>query len=438
MESTYRQIWRIAWPVMAASLAQNAVSLIDTFFLGLLGAVELAAGGIGVVVFLTIGFIGLGLGTGVQVLTAHSLGENQPHQLGAILRQSLWISAAIGAFLTLAVALGIEPLLALILHDPAVRAPTVLFLKGRSLELFPLILFGALRGFYSGTAQTTYILQANLLLSGTNLLLNAIFVLGLGWGLYGVVAGSVLAQYVATFYLFVGLRSQKYDLTAVSFQKWIGPLFRYAGPSILQNLVGMTGWLIFFLVIERRGPMALAAANVVRSLYSFCMLPAWAFSTAAGTLVAYFWAARAYQELWRVFRRTWFLSQGLNVVLALLLVLFSSFGVKIFTEDVSLQMQAQKDLYIVAVSLGFMPLSAILISAVVAVDQVLAAFVTEVGIIALYVCYVFFLDRAKVSLTWLWTAEWVYWVPSAIVLGLIFYRRVRKAYRLSLSVPNLS
>lgn len=438
MESTYRQIWRIAWPVMAASLAQNAVSLIDTFFLGLLGPVELAAGGIGVVVFLTIGFIGLGLGTGVQVLTAHSLGENQPHQLGAILRQSLWISAAIGAFLTLTVALGTETLLSLILHDPAVRAPTALFLKGRSLELFPLILFGTLRGFYSGTAQTTYILQANLLLSGTNLLLNAIFVLGLGWGLYGVIGGSVLAQYVATFYLFVGLRRQKYDLSATSLQRWIGRLFQYAGPSILQNLVGMTGWLIFFLVIERRGPMALASANVVRSLYSFCMLPAWAFSTAVGTLVAYFWAARAYQELWRVFRRTWFLSQGINVALALFLAIFSSFWVKIFTEEALLQMQAQKDLYIVAISLVLMPLSALLISAVVAVGQVLAAFLTEVGIIALYVLYVFFLDRVQVSLTWLWTAEWIYWVPSATVLGIIFYRRVRKAYRLSLSVPNFS
>jgi Na+-driven multidrug efflux pump len=78
---TYRHIWRIAWPVMAASLSQNFASVVDTFFLGHVGRNALAAGAIGVLLFLALGFIGLGLGTGVQILTAHLLGERSPGAL---------------------------------------------------------------------------------------------------------------------------------------------------------------------------------------------------------------------------------------------------------------------------------------------------------------------------------------------------------------------
>lgn len=435
MQSSYRYIWRIAWPVMGASLAQNAVSLIDTVFLGLLGRTELAAGAIGVVLFMTIGFIGLGLGTGVQVLTAQSLGEGAYHPLAALLRQALWIGGGFGLFLTLALAWGARPVLTLLLHDPAVRETTITFLEGRSLELFPLMLFGVLRGFFSGSAQTRFILQANLLLALTNLGLNALFVLGLGWGLWGVITGSVLAQYIATAYFGVALRWQQYALRYThSGYNWFRPLLRYAGPAILQNLVGMVGWLVFFLLIERRGALALASANIVRSLYSFSMLPTWAFSTAVGTLVGYFWGAKDPANLWASLRRAWQLSQGLNLLLAGLLAALSGFWVGLFTQDAPVATQARQDLYMIAISLVLMPGSALLIAAVVGVGRVLVAFLVEIVIISLYVAYAFVLDAAGASLTWLWSAEWVYWVPSAVVLGVILARRMRALQRVPFEV----
>ncbi|MCX7606220.1 MAG: MATE family efflux transporter [Bacteroidia bacterium] len=426
MESSYRQIWRIAWPVMVASLAQNAVSLIDTVFLGLLGRTELAAGGIGVVLFLTIGFIGLGLGTGVQVLSAQALGRGEISALASLFMEAIWIGTGIGLLLTVTLWKGAEPLILHLLHEPETQQTTIFFLKGRSFELFPLILFGVLRGYYSGTAQTVYILRANLLLAFSNVLLNAFFVLGLGWGLRGVIVGSVAAQYLATTYLFLTLRVQTYPLRGGRFErKWLYPLFRYAGPSILQNLVGMVGWFVFFLLIERRGSLALASANVVRSLYSFCMLPTWALSTAVGTLTGYFWGARQRSALLQSLWKSWYLSQSINGVLAFLLVLFAPIWVHLFSQDPLILLQAQRDLSMIAVSLVLMPASALLISAVVGVGQVLIAFFVEVAIILLYVGYAFTLDRMGCSLTWLWSAEWVYWVPSAVVLGFLLAYRLR-------------
>lgn len=412
---------------MGASLAQNAVSLVDTFFLGMLGRAELAAGGISIIIFLTLGFIGLGLGTGVQVLSAQLLGEGQPRGLGSLLRQALWLSLFIGIALTLGLAWMAGPLTQGLLHDGQVQQSAYLLLRGRSAELLPAVLFGALRGYYSGTAQTTYILRANLLLAGVNLLLNALFVLGMKWGIWGVIAASVCAQYAATLYLLFALRLQSYPLRYTTTKRWLIPLLRYAGPSILQNLVGMTGWLVFFLLIEARGPLALASANILRSLYSFFMLPMWAFATAVGTLTGYFWGARQLHHLRQAFQKTFFWAQTLNLLLALLLMLFSSFWVGLFTQDAIVASQATRDLPMIAASLALMPASALLIYTVVGVGRVLAAFLVEVVIILCYVGYAVLLDRMGVSLTWMWSAEWVYWIPSAFVLGLILRKRLHSA-----------
>ncbi|MCS7161742.1 MAG: MATE family efflux transporter [Bacteroidia bacterium] len=436
MENSYKAIWRLALPIMGASLAQNAVSLIDTLFLGLLGRVPLAAGGIGVVIFLTIGFVGLGIGTGVQVLAAQLLGAGQAVSLGTLLRQALWMSGAVGLGLTFLVWQGSPVLLPLLLSHEATLTTTTLFLQGRSLELLPLMLFGALRGYYSGTGQTPYIFQANLLLALTNLALNALFVLGLGWGLYGVILGSVLAQYVATIYLFVCLPYQRYPLRQSAAGRWLRPLLRYAGPAVLQNLVGMTGWVVFFLLIERRGPVALASANIVRSIYSFVMLPAWAFSTAVGTLVGYFWGARQPAALRQTFQRAWRLTQGINTLLALGLAGSAPTLTSFFTTDAYIRQEAAQGLYMIAISIFLMPTSALLLSAVVAMGLVVAAFVVEVAIILVYVGYAVWLNSAGASLTWLWSAEWVYWVPSAIVLGWLALRRLYHLRQNLLASPH--
>ncbi|MCS7153404.1 MAG: MATE family efflux transporter [Bacteroidia bacterium] len=434
MEASYRQIWRIAWPIIGASLAQNAVSLIDTAFLGFIGQVELAAGGIGVLFFLTIGFIGLGISTGVQVLTAQLLGSGESERLGSLLRQSLWISAFVGAGLSFGLAYTAPFFVRALLHEPETINSTTYFLRGRSLELFPLMLFGALRGYYSGTAQTSYILRANLILASTNLLINILFVIGLGWGMKGVIAGSVLSQYIATTYLFVSLRQQRYNLSSKSEGWWLLPLMRYAGPAILQNLVGMVGWVVFFLLIERRGQFALASANIIRSLYSFSMLPTWGFATAVGTLTGYFWGAKDRKGLIQTLRRAFFLSQGLNTAIALMLAAFAPLWVQLFTRDPAIQAQAARDLPMIALSVFIMPASAVLLFAVVGVGEVFLAFLVEVGVIIVYVSYALWIDSLQVSLTWMWSTEWTYWIPSAIILFVLWWRRVKKVNILALAL----
>jgi putative MATE family efflux protein len=411
---------------MAASLSQNLASVIDTIFLGYIGKQPLAAGTVSVMIFLTIGFIGLGLGTGIQVLAAHLLGEKRPQHLGDLFWQGVSISITLGVVLTLLTFAYIEPVLDLILSDPEVKSIATYFLRWRSLELIPIMIFGILRGFFSGIAQTKPIFHANLLLSAFSVSLNYLFVVVYNWGLRGVVISSVAAQYIATIYLFYALRWQSHSLRPSGQTTWWLSMAKYAGPAILQNIVGMVGWVIFSLVIERRGIFELASANVVRTLYSFAMLPTWAYATALGTLIGYFWATSDRVALRRAMGVALRVSLLTNLILACVLIASSAYSVRLFTEDAAIQSQVQKDLWVIAVSLLLMPPSAMLLSAVLAIGLTIQVFFVEVGVIALYLLYIRLLADWRASLTILWSADWVYWIPSALILGTLFSRKLRK------------
>jgi hypothetical protein len=93
----------------------------------------------------------------------------------------------------------------------------------------------------------------------------------------------------------------------------------------------------------------------------------------------------------------------------------------------------------IAVSLLLMPASAILISAVVAVGQTIQAFLVEVGIIGLYLVYIFWLSEVlHAPLTILWSAEWVYWIPSTLILGWLFQRSLRLMRESPKTIPAIA
>ncbi|MGM0504557.1 MAG: MATE family efflux transporter, partial [Bacteroidota bacterium] len=48
----YKEIWKIAYPIILGSIVQNIISVTDTAFLGRVGEVELGAAAIGGVFYL--------------------------------------------------------------------------------------------------------------------------------------------------------------------------------------------------------------------------------------------------------------------------------------------------------------------------------------------------------------------------------------------------
>ena len=86
---TYKRIWNVAYPIILGSIAQNLINFTDTAFLGRVGEVALGAGALGGIFYLAIIMLGLGFGTGAQIIIARRFGEKQLKQIGSVVDHSL-------------------------------------------------------------------------------------------------------------------------------------------------------------------------------------------------------------------------------------------------------------------------------------------------------------------------------------------------------------
>ena len=67
---SFKNILRIAFPVMIGSLANNIINLVDTALLGRVGQIELGASAIGGIFYFVMIMVAYGFNNGMQIIIA--------------------------------------------------------------------------------------------------------------------------------------------------------------------------------------------------------------------------------------------------------------------------------------------------------------------------------------------------------------------------------
>ena len=70
VDYSYKQIWRVAYPILVSLLMEQMIVLTDTAFMGRVGEVELGAAAIAGVFYMVIFMAGHGFCVGTQILIA--------------------------------------------------------------------------------------------------------------------------------------------------------------------------------------------------------------------------------------------------------------------------------------------------------------------------------------------------------------------------------
>lgn len=91
-----RALFTLAWPLILAQLAQNALFTTDVIFMGQLGAEYLAAGTLASSYFIAFQLFGVGLTGVVAPLVAQALGRGDIKAVRRIVRAGFWASILLG------------------------------------------------------------------------------------------------------------------------------------------------------------------------------------------------------------------------------------------------------------------------------------------------------------------------------------------------------
>jgi len=192
-----REFLKLALPLASAQVAQALTGFVDTLMMGRLGQTSLAAGGLAVMVFMATLMTGIGIVSSVSPLAAQAYGAQQPHRVGMITQQGLWLALLIALPVTFLMG-NLGELMRSLGQAPEVISLTNDYLRIIRWGLLPALWFAVLRCAVTAIGRTRPIFIIMVCANLLNVLGNYVLAFGkLGFppmGLSGLALSSAVAH----------------------------------------------------------------------------------------------------------------------------------------------------------------------------------------------------------------------------------------------------
>ncbi len=332
-----REIIRIGLPALGALAADPLVSLVDTAFIGRLGAEALASVAIASAIFIAVFAVFNFLEYAVTPFVAQSIGAGERSKAGRFTVAALAISATGGVIAAAALIVFGEPLLRAFGANSEVLTGAAAYLRIRSLGVPALLVILVGHGAFRGYQDTRTPLVVTLGLNVVNLVLDPILIFGLGWGIAGAAWATVVAQWFgAAWFLLLFFRVRKEEL-GIEFgrphRRTVGSLFGAGKSMVLRNASLLAALTAATMVAARVGTVSVAAHQIAIQLWIFLALVIDALAIAGQAIVGKELGANSRDVARVVSNRLLALGVLFGVALALALVAVSPWLASWFTPD---------------------------------------------------------------------------------------------------------
>lgn len=261
----------LALPAFLALVAEPAFLLADTAIIGHLGTAQLAGLGVASAILLTAANLFVFLAYGTTSTVARQVGAGAKDAAIAAGLDGTWLALGLGVVVAVTVWAAADPLCALFGASAAALAQATSYLQISALGIPAMLMVLAATGALRGLQDTRTPLVASVVGFGGNLVLNVIFVLGLGWGIAGSAWGTVIAQSSMAAGL-VAVLVVKARREQASLRPKLGRVVQAAGtgtPLLIRTLSLRAILLVTTGVAATLGDVALAAHQVAATIWTF-------------------------------------------------------------------------------------------------------------------------------------------------------------------------
>ncbi len=429
---TYQNLFRIGAPIMLFNFVQSAIGFTDTIFLGRVSIVDFSACGIMSIYYLIFVMIGFGISRGAQILIARRVGEQRYDEVGKITDHLfiLEMVTALGLFIFLHLTSSF--IIPWFIQSEEILTAGWEYLRYRSFGIFFSLFAFVLLALYSGVGRTKAVIYVTITLAVVNIILNYSLIFG-KFGLpemriAGAGLASTIAEIVSGIVGFIYLMTDplRKRLQLFNFKKLSRELFvkmiRISTPLVLQFLMGLGGWFVFFTFLENFGKQALAVSVVLRWLYSFYMIPSIGLSASVNTVVSNTIGQGKYKQAILGMRKAVTLSVIMTAVLVLTLYIIPYPIAAIFTNDVAIIEASQEQFVLLSSFLMMCAVSNVVFNSLMGTGATQISLVVVTLSVILYLGYAFsIINIFQLGLGYAWFAEFVYWFLIFLFSILYFY-----------------
>ncbi len=289
-----KSLMGLALPIVFANLMQTAYQLIDTFWVGRLGAEAVAAVSLSFPIIFLLISLGAGLSIAGTILVAQYKGRGSLNKVNYVSAQTIFMMIIVSIFVSVIGYFISEPVMRLMGAAPDVIPMAVSYLKISFFGLVFLFGFFVFQSLMRGVGDVKtpmYIVMGTVLL---NLFLDPLFIMGFGpvpaFGVSGAAIATIITQGSAAVIGFLMLFSGKYEIHLkwkdIKFDfKLVKKMFFLGFPSSVAQSSRALGLTVMAFLVASFSTLVVASYGIGARILSFIIIPAVGISMATSTLV---------------------------------------------------------------------------------------------------------------------------------------------------------
>lgn len=326
---TYRRLIRFVIPSVAMMILTSIYGVVDGLFVSnFVGKTAFAAVNLVIPFTLVLGAFGFMLGTGGTALVAKTLGEGKQEEANRIFSMLIYFAIGLGLVLTI---FGIAVLKRIVIKmgaDDAMLRHCMIYGRIVLLGIPFYMLQNMFQNFLIAAEKPQLGLIVTIAAGVTNMVLDALFIAVLGWGVAGAAVATALGQCVGGLIPFVYFaRKNSSKLSLVKTRLMGGALFHACtnGSSELVSNVSMSlvGMLYNLQLMKFAGENGVAAYGVIMYVNFIFIAIFLGYAYGSAPIVAFNYGARRTEELQNVLKKSLKLILGTGISLFLIATVFA-------------------------------------------------------------------------------------------------------------------
>lgn len=425
---------KFSLPLMAGNIFQQMYILVDTAIVGNGVGVE-ALASLGAADWLNWLVLGTASGftQGFSILTAQVYGAKDEQKLHQVISHSFILALGLAFLLSIISLASMDGVLTLLKTPDAIKVGaksylTVIF-SGITITMLYNLFSAILRSL--GNSKTP--LVAMIIGSITNVVLDCLFVYGFHWGIAGAAIATMIAQGCAALYCFVAVYQLKVlhfmDIKKIDFSQ-CGHLLKLGIPVALQNLIISIGGLVLQSIVNGYGVNFIAGYTASNKLYGLLEFAAISYGYAVATYVGQNLGAGKIDRIKQGMKQAMGLSAITSLIVSVFMLVFGKNILGLFISSTATNRQEVLSIaytYLVVMASFLLTLFLLYMyrSALQGMGDTVIPMVSGIVELVMRIGTALLLTKF-IQGTGIFFGEAAAWIGAALLLGIAYYRHMRK------------
>ena len=327
---------KLALPVVLSMMVSLVYNMVDTYFIALTGKQELVAGvSLAAPIFTLMIAFGDIFGLGGSSLISRLFGEKREEEAKRASAFCLWAAIGFGIFVTIVLLVFRTPILKLLGTDVATFEYAGEYYTWIAVGAASIILGLVPSNILRTEGLATQAMAGSILGSIVNIILDPVFIFGLGQGAAGAAMATVIGNVIAdVYYIYVMNKKAKRLSVSLKEIKIPGTMIRdilvIGIPASITNLMQSIMIMItnHYLIAYGTDKVAAMGIALKANMISAFILVGFAFG--GQPLVGYNYGARNKKRLKEILRFAYLFEAGLALVFTISISVFAPAIIKIF------------------------------------------------------------------------------------------------------------